>query len=116
SSRGHGGVGRHGTDTLMEEALMRWRWLVGLAVAAGVATPRAAAQAQDARPGIAVMPFANGGSVGQDKELPEALGVGFQQMLTTEFSANPSLRVVDRSQIKQLLSEQDMAAQGRVDA
>ena len=60
---------------------MRWRWLVGLAVAAGVATPRAAAQAQDARPGIAVMPFANGGSVGQDKELPEALGVGFQQML-----------------------------------
>jgi curli biogenesis system outer membrane secretion channel CsgG len=37
-------------------------------------------------------------------------------MLSTEFAQNPALRVVDRSQIRQLLAEQDLGAQGRVDA
>ena len=92
---------------------MRWRGLTTLALLAGLAVP---AMAQDARPGIAVLPFDNGGSYGQDKENFEALSIGLQQMLTTEFAANPALRVVDRSQIKQLLSEQDLGAAGRVDA
>jgi curli biogenesis system outer membrane secretion channel CsgG len=97
---------------------MRWRSLIGLALAAGVATSQAAVlNAQgDSRPGIAVLPFDNGGSYGQAKENFEALGVGFQQMLTTELAQNPAFRVVDRSQIKQLLAEQDMGAAGRVDA
>lgn len=92
---------------------MRWRGLATLAVLAGLAMP---VQAQDTRPGIAVFPFENGGSYGQDKENFEALEVGMQQMLTTEFAQNPALRVVDRSQIKSLLAEQDLGAQGRVDA
>jgi len=92
---------------------MRWRGLATLVVLAGLAMP---ALAQDTRPGIAVFPFTNGGSYGQDKENFEALEVGMQQMLTTEFAQNPALRVVDRSQIKQLLAEQDLGAQGRVDA
>jgi len=97
---------------------MRWQSLVVLALAAGVATSQAAVvQAQqDSRPGIAVFPFDNGGSYGQNKENFEALSVGMQQMLTTELAVNPALRVVDRSQIKQLLSEQDLGANGRVDA
>ena len=96
---------------------MRWRSLVGLALAAGVATSHAVvAQAPDSRPGIAVMPFDNGGSYGQNKEDFDALSVGMQQMLTTELAANPALRVVDRSQIKGLLAEQDLGAAGRVDA
>jgi curli biogenesis system outer membrane secretion channel CsgG len=97
---------------------MRWRSLIGLALVAGVASTQAAVlQAQgDTRPGIAVLPFENGGSYGQSKEDFDALGVGFQQMLTTELAANPALRVVDRSQIKSLLAEQDLGAAGRVDA
>jgi len=92
---------------------MRWRLLGTLALWAGLAMP---AVAQDMRPGIAVFPFENGGSYGQDKENFDALQVGMQQMLTTEFAQNPALRVVDRSQIKQLLAEQDLGAAGRVDA
>lgn len=96
---------------------MRSRWLVTLALAVGVATLQAGGvKAQDTRAGIAVFPFDNGGSYGQDKENFDALQVGMQQMLTTEFAANPALRVVDRSQIKQLLAEQDLGATGRVDA
>ncbi len=97
---------------------MRWRSLIGLALVAGVASTQAAVlQAQgDTRPGIAVLPFDNGGSYGQSKEDFDALSVGLQQMMTTELAQNPALRVVDRSQIKQLLSEQDLGAAGRVDA
>jgi TolB-like protein len=85
-----------------------------------VATVTAAAAgsmaAQDTRPGIAVLPFANGGSYGQNAEDYDALEVGMQQMLTTEFAMNTGLRVVDRSRIKELLAEQDLGAAGRVDA
>ena len=97
---------------------MRWRSLIGLALAVGVATSQAAVlNAQgDSRPGIAVLPFDNGGSFGQNKENLEALGIGFQQMLTTELAQNPAFRVVDRSQIKSLLAEQDLGATGRADA
>ncbi|MBI4421606.1 MAG: hypothetical protein HY560_12345 [Gemmatimonadetes bacterium] len=96
---------------------MRRGWLVTLALAAGVALPQVVpAQAQDTRPGIAVFPFDPGASIGPNKEDIDALGVGLQQMLTTEFAANPGLRVVDRSQIRQLLAEQDLGATGRVDA
>jgi len=94
---------------------MRWRSLLVLALAAGLAAPLAA-QGNDSRPGIAVLPFTNGGSFGQNKEDFDALTVGLQQMLTDEFAVNPALRVVDRSQIKQLLAEQDLGASGRVEA
>lgn len=94
---------------------MRWRCIAGMALALGVAAPTLLA-AQDTRPGIAVMPFENGGSYGQDREDFEALEVGLQQMLITEFGVNPNLRTVDRSRIKDLLAEQDLGASGRVDA
>ena len=72
--------------------------------------------AQDSRPGIAVLPFFNGGSYGQEAEDYAALEVGMQQMLTTEFAMNPGLRVVDRSRLTELMKEQDLGASGRVDA
>jgi TolB-like protein len=72
--------------------------------------------AQDSRPGLAVLPFFNGGSYGQQAEDYAALEVGMQQMLTTEFAMNPALRVVDRSRLKELMTEQDLDASGRVDA
>lgn len=75
----------------------------------------ALAGAQDSRPGIAVLPFTDGGSYGQEKEDFEALTVGVQQMLITELAANTQLRMVERSQLRQILEEQDLGASGRVD-
>ena len=72
--------------------------------------------AQDTRSGMAVLPFENGGSYGLQAEDYDALRVGMQQMLTTEFAMNGQLRVVDRSRITELLKEQDLGASGRVDA
>lgn len=90
---------------------MRWRSLLAIGMAVGLAAPLAA---QDTRPGIAVLPIENGGSYGQDAENFEALQVGLQQMLTTEFAVNPALRVVERRRIRDLLEEQDLGASGRV--
>lgn len=84
-------------------------------LAVALATPLAVL-AQDSRPGIAVFPFENGGSYGQDKENFDALQVGLQQMLITEFAQNAQLRIVERGRIKELLAEQDLGAAGRVDA
>lgn len=94
---------------------MRWRGLLTMAAVAGV-LGGVPLDAQDTRPGLAVLPFNNGGSFGQEAEDYAALEVGMQQMLTTEFAMNSQLRVVDRSRIQELLTEQDLGASGRVDA
>lgn len=70
---------------------------------------------QDSRPGIAVMPFDNSGSYGQDKENFDALQKGIAGMLISELAANPAARVVERDQIQKLLEEQSLGASGRVD-
>jgi len=76
----------------------------------------AVAQGQDTRPGIAVLPFDNAGSYGQDKENFDALQRGIAGMLISELSANPAARVVERGRIQQILDEQRLADSGRVDA
>ena len=68
------------------------------------------------RAGIGVLPFVNGGSFGQDAEDFEALTVGMQQLVMTELAINTNLRIVTRSQLDQLMAEQDLGASGRVDA
>lgn len=75
-----------------------------------------AVRAQDSRPGIAVLPFSNGGSYGKDKEDFAALQQGIPAMLTTELSANPAARLVDRDAIQKILDEQKLAKDGSVDA
>jgi TolB-like protein len=70
---------------------------------------------QDTRPGIAVMPFDNSGSYGQDKENFDALQKGIAGMLISELAANPAARVVERAEIQKLLEEQNLGATGRVD-
>lgn len=70
---------------------------------------------QDTRPGIAVFPFANGGSYGQSKEDFDALERGIAGMMISELAQNPAARVVEREQIQRLLDEQNLGAQGRVD-
>ena len=71
---------------------------------------------QDTRPGIAVLPFNNGGSYGQQKEDFDALERGIAGMMISELSANAAARVVERAEIQKLLDEQNLGAQGRVDA
>jgi TolB-like protein len=70
---------------------------------------------QDTRPGIAVLPFNNGGSYGQGKEDFDALERGIAGMMISELSQNPAARVVERQEIQRLLDEQNLSAQGRVD-
>ena len=95
---------------------MRSRTLVTLsALAVGFALVAAPARAQDTRPGIAVLPFDNSGSYGQDKENFDALQKGIAGMLISELAANPAARVVEREQIQSLLEEQNLGAGGRVD-
>lgn len=85
-----------------------------------VGAPGAAGQepGEDQRPGIAVMPFDNGGSHGAEAEAEdfEALEVGLQQMLLTELSQNTALRIVERGRLREIMEEQDLRAEGRVDA
>jgi curli biogenesis system outer membrane secretion channel CsgG len=87
-----------------------WSGLVLLGLAAGQAV------AQDTRPGIAVLPFENGGSYGKDKEDFDALRRGMAGMLISELAQNGAARLVDRDQIQKLLEEQGLAAAERVDA
>jgi TolB-like protein len=76
----------------------------------------AAAQGQaDTRPGFAVFPFANGGSYGLAREDLAALGVGIQQILLTELSQNTALRIIERGMLREILEEQNLARDGRVD-
>src|SRR5256885_15749613 len=69
---------------------------------------------QDTRPGIAVLPFDNSGSYGQDKENFDALQKGIAGMLISELAANPGARVVERDAIEKLLAEQNLGASGKV--
>ena len=75
----------------------------------------AQARGQDTRPGIAVMPFDNGGSYGQGKEDFDALQRGMAGMLISELALNPSARVVEREEIQKLVEEQHVGASGRAD-
>lgn len=70
----------------------------------------------DTRPGIAVLPFSNGGSFGQAKENFDALERGIAGMMISELARNPAARVVERDQITQLLGEQNLGTQGRIDS
>ncbi len=72
-------------------------------------------RSQDTRPGIAVLPFSNGGSYGQGKEDFDALERGIAGMMISELGQNPAARVVERQEIQHLLDEQNLGAQGRVD-
>lgn len=86
---------------------------VALGAIAGSTLPL---HAQDARPVIAVLPFENTGSYGQDKEAFEALEVGIPAILAATLAAHPAARVVDRGRLRQTLDQQKLAAAHRVDA
>jgi TolB-like protein len=86
-------------------------------LALAMAAPAVAQQApSDTRPGMAVLPFENGGSFGRDREDFDALRGGIAAVLIEELAANPAVRVVDRAITNQIIGEQNLARDGRVDA
>lgn len=87
-----------------------------LALAVALPGSVRAQAAADTRPGIAVLPFENGGSYGRDKEDYTALQGGIPAVLIDELARNPAARVVDRQTIDNMLKEQDLGTSGRVDA
>ncbi|HUG28645.1 MAG TPA: CsgG/HfaB family protein [Gemmatimonadales bacterium] len=87
-----------------------------LTIVLAAGTLPAPARAQDSRPGVAVLPFENGGSYGRDREDLEALRRGIAGILISELATRPAIRLVDRAETQRLLDEQNLAASGRVDA
>jgi TolB-like protein len=87
-------------------------WML-VAVTAASAAPL---PAQDVQPVIAVLPFENTGSYGQDKEAFDALEVGLPEILAATLAAHPGARVVERARLRQALEQQKLGAAHRVDA
>ena len=76
---------------------------------------RAAAQAEpaDDRPTVAILYFTNSALVRHQDYDP--LSKGITDMLITELSASPAMRVVERDRLQKLIEEQDLSASKRVD-
>jgi TolB-like protein len=81
-----------------------------------VVVPIAALRGQDARPTIAVLPFENSGSYGQDRQAFEALEVGLPAILGATLAAHPGVVVVERTRLDRTLGQQQPAAAHRLDA
>jgi len=86
--------------------------VLALALTTALAWPAAA---QESRPGIAVLDFDIGATIGQDPDDYQALRRGLASMTISELSANPAVRVVERAQLQQILQEQNLGREGRVD-
>jgi TolB-like protein len=84
-----------------------------LALVAFAAGPAAAQTKQVV---IAVLPFEDRGSYGQDKEVFRALALGIPATLVSELSGHSELRLADRNQVAQALQSQGLGPNARVDA
>lgn len=87
-----------------------------VAVAARAQQPAPAQQAT--RPGVAVLDFDIGSTMGRNHETRddyEALRRGLASLTLNELTANQNIRVVERTQIQQLLQEQNLGREGRIE-
>lgn len=87
-----------------------FRTLALVALAAGPAA------AQTRQVVIAVLPFEDRGSYGQDKEVFRALALGIPATLVSELSGHSELRLADRNRVAQALQSQGLGPNARVDA
>jgi TolB-like protein len=76
----------------------------------------APAEAQTRQVVIAVLPFEDRGSYGQDKEVFRALALGIPATLVSELNGHPELRMVDRSRVARALHSENLGPNARVDA
>ncbi|MFM8780424.1 MAG: CsgG/HfaB family protein, partial [Gemmatimonadota bacterium] len=82
-------------------------------IALAVLAPPLVAQ-DDTRPTVAVLPFVNSAIGTANAELAP-LSKGIADLLITDLGMNPGIRMVERENIQQLLDEQRLAQDGRVD-
>ena len=80
----------------------------------GLAAPMSAADAQAARPTVAIMYFNNNVFTKEARDY-DGLSKGVADFLITEMSSNPSIRVVERDQVQRLIEEQKLVGAGQVD-
>ena len=85
-----------------------------LLATSGVAQQRPATP--DSRPGVGVLDFEIGATIGQDPDDYQALRRGLASMTINELTANNTIRVVERAHLQQILQEQNLGREGRVDA
>jgi adenylate cyclase len=65
---------------------------------------------------IAVLPFEDRGSYGQDKEVFRALALGIPATLVSELSGHSALRMADRNRVAEALQSEKFGPNTRVDA
>jgi TolB-like protein len=92
---------------------MRPTALRTLALVAFAAGPAAAQTRQVV---VAILPFEDRGSYGQDKEVFRALALGIPATLVSELSGHSELRLVDRDRVAQALRSEGLGPNARVDA
>lgn len=93
---------------------MRRYLLWGLLATAAVASTAVAQQSGPIV--IAVLPFEDRGSYGQDKEVFRALELGIPATFGAELSRHPRVRVADRARISQAVQAQNLGPNARADA
>jgi TolB-like protein len=65
---------------------------------------------------IAILPFEDRGSYGQDKEVFRALQLGIPATIASELSGHPELRMADRNRVAQALRSENLGPNARLDA
>jgi TolB-like protein len=87
-----------------------------VAVLLGISSPADGQAARaDSRPTVAAMPYFNNGAVGPNRADYDALGKGIADVLITDLATNPTIRVLERDRVQQLMDEQNLGSAGRVD-
>lgn len=79
---------------------------------------QAPAQGADTKPGLAILDFDLGLTMGANHETRDdyaALGRGLAALTISEATANPAIRVVERTQLQQIIQEQNLGREGRED-
>lgn len=90
------------------------RAVVWSLVGAGALVNLAAAQTEAIA--IAVLPFEDRGSYGQDKEIFRALELGISAALAVELGKHPRVRLADRDRVGRALKAENLGPDARVDA
>jgi TolB-like protein len=90
---------------------LRWAW--GCCAGAALISPL---QAQGGRTVLAVLPFENAGSYGQEEEVSEGLRLGIPAMLSSALAGHPGVRLAEPGRVAQELEARHLRSAGRVDA
>jgi TolB-like protein len=91
-------------------------WNLLLPTAAALLGGRPELVAQNRPVVIAILPFEDRGSYGQDKEIFRALRLGVPSTIAGELSGHPELRLADPQRVARALKSQNLNAMGQLDA